>query len=181
VAGEAGSEKVQTRLPVPSDNEGAQSVEAVNERKDREIAPDEAGIETDRIRAEQVESFQTGEHPSALSDEHKPLVGERLVEPFETAPDKGGIERIQAERGESFQTRRHSHYLADESAPGATDRPGEQGKQQIEHNKTGVIRPTDEQIARRAYELYSDRGQTPGHDLEDWLKAEWELSENWGQ
>jgi uncharacterized membrane protein len=45
----------------------AQSVEAVNKRTDQEIAPDEAGIETDRIR---------DEHPSALADEDKPLVGE---------------------------------------------------------------------------------------------------------
>jgi hypothetical protein len=137
VAGEAGSEKVQTRPPVPSDRKGAQSVEAVNERRAREIAPDEAGIETDRIRAEQGESFQTGEHPSELADE--------------TAPDKGGIEtaRIQAERGKSFQTRQHPHDLADEPTPLAVDRLGEQGKQQIEHNKAGVIRPTDEQIAER--------------------------------
>ena len=153
----------------------AQSVEAVNERTDREIAPDEAGIETDRIRAEQVESFQTGEQPAALADEHKPLVGERLGEPFETAPHKGEIEtaRIQSERG--------SHDLADESAPGAADRLGERGKQQIGLNKAGVIRPTDEQIARRAYELYLNRGQTSGHELEDWLQAERELSENWRQ
>jgi uncharacterized protein YndB with AHSA1/START domain len=152
----------------------AQSVEAVNERTDREIAPDEAGIETDRIR---------GEHPSALADEHKPLVGEQLVEPFETTPHKGEIERarIQEEQGESFQTRQHSHDLADESTPVATDRLDEQGEQQIGLNKAGVIRPTDEQIARRAYELYLNRGQTPGHELEDWLQAERELSENWRQ
>jgi uncharacterized protein YndB with AHSA1/START domain len=143
----------------------AQSVEAVNERRDQEIAPDEAGIETDRMR---------GEDPSALADEHKPLVGEQLVEPFETTPHKGEIERarIREEQGESFQTRQHSHDLADESTPVATDRLGEQGERQIGLNKAGVI-------ARRAYELYLNRGQTPGHELEDWLQAERELSENW--
>ena len=163
-------------------HEGVQSVEAVNERTDREIAPDEAGIETDRIRAEQGKSFQMGEHPSELADEPKPLVTERLGEPFEIAPDKGGIEtaRIQTERGESFQTRQHPHDLTDEPTPLAADRLGEQGKRQIEHDKAGVIRPTDEQIARRAYELYLNRGQTPGHELEDWLQAEWELSERFG-
>jgi uncharacterized protein YndB with AHSA1/START domain len=142
----------------------AQSVEAVNERTDR--APDEAGIETDRIREK---------GPSALADEHKPLVGRQLVEPFETAPHKGEIEtaRIQSERG--------SHDLADESARGAADRLSERGKQQIGLNKADVSRPTDEQIARRAYELYLDRGQTTGHELEDWLQAERELSENWRQ
>jgi Polyketide cyclase / dehydrase and lipid transport/Protein of unknown function (DUF2934) len=209
--------------------ESAQSVETVNERTDREMAPHEAQIETDRILGEQDEFFQAREHPSKLADEHQPLVAERLGEPYETAPDRGGIETagIQAERGESFQTGQHSHDLADkykplaaerlgeafETAPGkggmetagfqaargesfqtippldladeptalADDQLGEQGKEQIEHDKAGVIRPTDEQIARRAYELYVDRGQTPGHELEDWLKAEWELSENWGK
>jgi hypothetical protein len=146
--------------------EGAQSVES---------APDEAGIETDRIRAEQDKSFQTGEQPSGLANEPKPFVGERLSEPWETAPHKGEIEipGIQSERG--------SHDLADESARGAADRLGERGKQQIGFSKADVIRPTDEQIARRAYELYLDRGQTPGHELEDWLQAQRELSENGGK
>ena len=29
-----------------------------------------------------------------------------------------------------------------------------------------------EQVRRRAYELYEQRGQEDGHDLEDWLQAE---------
>jgi uncharacterized protein YndB with AHSA1/START domain len=145
--------------------EGAPSVES---------APDEPGIETDRIRAEQVKSIQTGERPSALAPT-RPLASERLGEAFETAPHKGEIEApwIQSERG--------SHDLADESARGAGDRLGERGKEQIGLIKADVIRPTDEQIARRAYELYLDRGQTPGHELEDWLQAERELSANWRQ
>jgi Protein of unknown function (DUF2934) len=32
------------------------------------------------------------------------------------------------------------------------------------------------QIARRAYELYETRGQEDGHDLEDWLRAEEEIT-----
>jgi Protein of unknown function (DUF2934) len=31
--------------------------------------------------------------------------------------------------------------------------------------------PQDE-IARRAYELYEQRGGEPGHDMDDWLRAE---------
>jgi hypothetical protein len=31
-------------------------------------------------------------------------------------------------------------------------------------------------IARRAYELFVQRGQTHGNDLEDWLRAERELA-----
>ncbi len=30
-------------------------------------------------------------------------------------------------------------------------------------------------IAARAYELYCARGRQPGHDLDDWLRAEAEL------
>ena len=32
-----------------------------------------------------------------------------------------------------------------------------------------------EQIRRRAHELYEARGQEDGHDLEDWLQAEAEI------
>jgi hypothetical protein len=35
--------------------------------------------------------------------------------------------------------------------------------------------PSREEIERRAYELYLARGGTPGHELEDWLRAEHEL------
>jgi hypothetical protein len=36
--------------------------------------------------------------------------------------------------------------------------------------------PTAEQIAQRAYEIYEREGRQEGHDLENWLKAEAELS-----
>lgn len=35
--------------------------------------------------------------------------------------------------------------------------------------------PTHEQIARLAYQIWQERGQTHGQDLEDWLKAEEQL------
>ncbi len=35
--------------------------------------------------------------------------------------------------------------------------------------------PTEEQIRRRAYEIYLQRGCQPGHDRDDWLQAEYEL------
>ncbi|MFY9730288.1 MAG: DUF2934 domain-containing protein [Candidatus Acidiferrales bacterium] len=37
--------------------------------------------------------------------------------------------------------------------------------------------PTSEEIAVRAYEIYVERGATPGQDVDDWLQAEAELSE----
>ncbi len=36
---------------------------------------------------------------------------------------------------------------------------------------------TAEEIGRRAYEIYLERGGEPGHELEDWLQAEQELRE----
>jgi len=35
--------------------------------------------------------------------------------------------------------------------------------------------PTQEEIARLAYEVFGRRGSTHGHDVEDWLEAEREL------
>ena len=35
--------------------------------------------------------------------------------------------------------------------------------------------PIEQQIQKRAYELYEQRGRTDGHDLDDWLQAEQEL------
>ncbi len=42
--------------------------------------------------------------------------------------------------------------------------------------KQGNTRMAQEQIARRAYELFLARGGEHGHDVEDWLQAERELS-----
>ena len=36
--------------------------------------------------------------------------------------------------------------------------------------------PTFEDIAKRSYEIYLARGAEPGHEVEDWLTAEAELS-----
>ncbi len=36
--------------------------------------------------------------------------------------------------------------------------------------------PSNEQIEARAYELYLERGREDGHDVEDWLAAEVELT-----
>lgn len=36
-------------------------------------------------------------------------------------------------------------------------------------------RPTHQEIAARAYQLYIERGRLGGHDVDDWLQAEYEL------
>ena len=46
-------------------------------------------------------------------------------------------------------------------------------KQRFENFSTVV--PSHEDIARRAYELYCERGCEPGYDVDDWLQAEYEL------
>jgi hypothetical protein len=42
--------------------------------------------------------------------------------------------------------------------------------------KAGAEAIVEEQIRCRAYQLYEDRGREDGHDLEDWIRAEAEIS-----
>jgi len=44
-----------------------------------------------------------------------------------------------------------------------------------ESGRCGCCQPSDEETAKRAYELWLARGATPGHDVDDWLEAEREL------
>ena len=37
-------------------------------------------------------------------------------------------------------------------------------------------KPTHDQIAQRAYALFEKSGRAPGHDIENWLRAERELA-----
>jgi hypothetical protein len=58
------------------------------------------------------------------------------------------------------------------NAPGSTStsRPATVEK------ANGKTAPSRNEIARRAYELHVARGQTSGHEMEDWIQAERELS-----
>lgn len=42
---------------------------------------------------------------------------------------------------------------------------------------SAVPAPRDEEIARRAHEIFLGRGREAGHELDDWLQAERELIE----
>jgi hypothetical protein len=49
-----------------------------------------------------------------------------------------------------------------------------------EANKTTespLARPTEEEIALRAYNIYLQRGEAEGNPADDWLQAERELAE----
>jgi len=48
----------------------------------------------------------------------------------------------------------------------------------IAGNPPGFFAEVEEQIRQRAYELYEARGKRDGHDLEDWLQAETEVTEH---
>jgi hypothetical protein len=41
--------------------------------------------------------------------------------------------------------------------------------------RVGPLGTAQQEIARRAYEMYLERGGGPGRDLEDWLRAECEV------
>jgi Protein of unknown function (DUF2934) len=36
-------------------------------------------------------------------------------------------------------------------------------------------RPTHQEVAARAYRLFLERGRVEGHEIDDWLQAEYEL------
>lgn len=42
---------------------------------------------------------------------------------------------------------------------------------------TGEPHNLEEDIRRRAYELYEGRGREEGHELDDWLRAEEEMTQ----
>ena len=42
----------------------------------------------------------------------------------------------------------------------------------------GENSPNQDEVARRAYELYQARGGGPGHELEDWLHAEQDVNKH---
>jgi hypothetical protein len=47
----------------------------------------------------------------------------------------------------------------------------------IETSTTQRARPTEEEIAVRAYHIYLERGGAEGNPTDDWLRAERELTE----
>jgi hypothetical protein len=64
--------------------------------------------------------------------------------------------------------------LLHESAPIADERAVEENSEF--YREAGILAPTHEQIALRAYELFVAGGRTEGHTEEDWLEAEKQLS-----
>lgn len=49
-------------------------------------------------------------------------------------------------------------------------------KKPLTFSRTTAEETSEEQIRDRAYELYEARGRGDGHDMEDWLEAEAEIT-----
>jgi hypothetical protein len=50
------------------------------------------------------------------------------------------------------------------------------GERRVEDGAGWPARPTEDEIARRAYHLYEAGGRRDGHAIEDWVLAERELT-----
>lgn len=49
-------------------------------------------------------------------------------------------------------------------------------KTSLPTGRTGAEAAAEQQVRRRAYELYEERGREDGHEVEDWLRAEAEIT-----
>jgi hypothetical protein len=54
--------------------------------------------------------------------------------------------------------------------------PAKPARLMTTNQTTGSTRDLQEQIRRRAYELYEERGKDDGRELGDWLQAESEVT-----
>jgi Protein of unknown function (DUF2934) len=63
-----------------------------------------------------------------------------------------------------------------ENVPIETTRPRTRRRSDASAERR-ALRPSDDAIASRAYELFLARGAQHGSDVEDWLQAERELSD----
>lgn len=69
-----------------------------------------------------------------------------------------------------------SRHRGTEDSPAAeTTGAGALPKRETVDEPKAPSEPAQDDIARRAHELYVERGGEPGRDLEDWLRAEAEL------
>ncbi|HEX6563455.1 MAG TPA: SRPBCC family protein [Chthoniobacterales bacterium] len=82
---------------------------------------------------------------------------------------------IAGEANEPHQ--KHGTVIADTPRPMAIEGSSIAENTETDRGNETSLGPTHEQIARRAYQLYLERGERPGDAREDWLRAESELSE----
>jgi len=95
---------------------------------------------------------------------------ENLVTMTTAEPVVGMADTNTARHGSEGRSKR-GHYF--DRSPEVTD-TGVMMRVKPDRRRTARV-VADRDIARRAYELYMQRGGEDGHDLEDWLQAEREL------
>ena len=70
------------------------------------------------------------------------------------------------------------HGMAQKEDRMAKDIADKRKEPPTEHESLDFPRkPSPDDIARRAYDLYQERGAAPGGEVDDWLRAERELLE----
>ncbi|MBZ5719482.1 MAG: DUF2934 domain-containing protein [Acidobacteriia bacterium] len=74
-----------------------------------------------------------------------------------------------------------SKNLATMPESGVASRPETMAATEGKKHTTPVPINLEAEIRRRAYELYQERGCTPGHQDEDWLVAEQEVTARYNQ
>jgi uncharacterized membrane protein len=117
--------------------------------------------------AEQKPSFEDREIPPAAV----------ITEAIASGMRRTGSGPIAGEGDEPGRKEEHGTVIADTPRPMAIQGSSVEENIEIDRGSVRTPAPTHEQIVRRAYELYLDRGEKPGDEREDWLRAEKELSE----
>jgi uncharacterized membrane protein len=128
------------------------------------------------ISQEVVLGVENGDRSTGIQDGEIPpssMVTRKM------APDtvEKGPERLPAEESRSLSIAGPATELSPRAEPISGPRPGVKAGSQF-YRDEGVLAPTHEQIAQRAYQLYLARRKADGYDLDDWLKAEKQLSED---
>jgi Polyketide cyclase / dehydrase and lipid transport/Protein of unknown function (DUF2934) len=112
---------------------------------------------------------------STVFDGREPLGEPVVTDEIVAAPGIDLAERVQAAEQESLRSAKpvaSEDQLPAEVAPEHVERNSE-----FYRDTVGEAALSHHEIALRAYELYLARGRTPGHEAEDWLEAEKQLSQ----
>jgi uncharacterized protein YndB with AHSA1/START domain len=147
---------------------------------------EERGIETAGWNGR----IQPGENSDATSpaiQEERSSIVEATQSTSTVTPDQELVPfpaitpiNLGAANSASRQVTEGSTKIAEEPSPAAPELLGAPDKPQFYRDSAFIATPKQEEIAQRAYELYLERGQAPGYELENWLQAEKELSEKLG-
>jgi uncharacterized protein YndB with AHSA1/START domain len=126
-------------------------------------------VEVDTSSVEQLD-----EKPSIQDREIPPAAV--ITEAIASGMGRTGSGPIGGEGDELGHEKEHGTVIADTPRPTATQGSSVEENIEVDRGSVRAGAPTGEQIARRAYELYLERGEKPGDEREDWLRAEKELS-----